>query len=277
MLGTIALDIDGTITAERHRLPRGVVAYLSQLAHMGWRFVFITGRTFSWGYSVLKELDFPYYLAVQNGAIILEMPSRTILCKQYLDKGVFEAMDEICRHEKTDYVLYGGVEYGDICYFRPEFFSKNMLTYVQQRTAAIKENWHPVSSYEDIDISEFPSIKCFGDQESALRISEKIQVLGLCAPPIRDPFDENYFVVQATHSKICKGQALQDLSRLFPEGLGKVVAAGDDLNDITMLAAADIKVVMATAPPEMLQLADIVAPPASEEGIIEGLRQALQK
>jgi hydroxymethylpyrimidine pyrophosphatase-like HAD family hydrolase len=150
------------------------------------------------------------------------------------------------------------------------------LSYVNQRTASLKECWHPVSSYANLAISEFPSIKCFGNESSAFRISESIRLsLGLCASPIRDPYDENYFVIQATHPKICKGQALKDLSTLLG-GLGKLIAAGDDLNDISMLASADIKIVMATAPSEMLKMADIVAPPASEEGIISGLKQALE-
>ena len=57
---------------------------------------------------------------------------------------------------------------------------------------------------------------------------------------------------------------------------GIVIAAGDDYNDITMLKSADITVVMSTAPTEILALADIVAPPAVEMGIIEGLGKAVK-
>ena len=56
---------------------------------------------------------------------------------------------------------------------------------------------------------------------------------------------------------------------------GKVIAAGDDYNDEPMLEAADIKVVMATAPADLLSKADIIAPAASEDGIICGLEAAI--
>lgn len=275
--GTIALDIDGTITAEKHALSAGVAAYLGTLSQLGWRIVFITGRPFSWAYPMLQPLDFPYHLAVQNGAIILEMPSRTVVAKKYLDNAIFSKMDEVCRKEASDFVIYGGFEYDDICYFRPSRFSKELLQYVQQRTAALGEHWVSVDSYAEIGLSGFPSVKCFGDQVSAERISENIKLaLGLNAPPIRDPFNESFFVVQATHPQVCKGQALGDLARQVG-GLGRLIAAGDDLNDRTMLAMADVKVVMATAPAALLQMADIIAPPASEEGIISGLQKALMK
>jgi hydroxymethylpyrimidine pyrophosphatase-like HAD family hydrolase len=56
---------------------------------------------------------------------------------------------------------------------------------------------------------------------------------------------------------------------------GKVIAAGDDYNDESMLKVADVKVVMATAPQDLLLKADVVAPAASEEGIIAGLEAAI--
>jgi hydroxymethylpyrimidine pyrophosphatase-like HAD family hydrolase len=44
-----------------------------------------------------------------------------------------------------------------------------------------------------------------------------------------------------------------------------------------MLAIANLKVVMATAPEDMLLNADVVAPPAEHLGIIEGLMKAIEK
>lgn len=128
-----------------------------------------------------------------------------------------------------------------------------------------------------MELKEFPSLKCFGFHSSAVDLARKIETqLGLHVPLIRDPFDESYYVVQATHPQISKGQALKDFVQLNKNG-GKIIAAGDDYNDRSMFAVADIAVVMATAPQEMLMEADIIAPPASEEGIIVGLEAAIKE
>lgn len=276
MKGIIALDIDGTITVEHHSLPIAVANYLASLVNSGWQIVFITGRTFGWGYKVLKTLPFKYYFAVQNGAIILEMPTRKVISKRYLERSVIPKMDEVCRDEPSDYVIYAGFEYNDVCYYRPRRFSRELSNYLKRRTAQLKETWFPVDVFEEMPLDAFASVKCFGQQPSAKRLAEKIeQHLGLHVPLIRDPFDEDYFIAQATHPLISKGKALEDL--IVKAGLkGIVIAAGDDRNDLSMLAAADIKVVMATAPEEILQLADIIAPPAFSEGIIKGLEQAIK-
>jgi hydroxymethylpyrimidine pyrophosphatase-like HAD family hydrolase len=44
-----------------------------------------------------------------------------------------------------------------------------------------------------------------------------------------------------------------------------------------MLASADISVVMATAPSDMLAKADVIAPPAIHHGLIAGLKEAIQR
>jgi hypothetical protein len=55
-----------------------------------------------------------------------------------------------------------------------------------------------------------------------------------------------------------------------------VAAAGDHLNDLELLEAADISITMRDAPEELLEVADFILPPASEEGfsnILDILRE----
>jgi HAD superfamily hydrolase (TIGR01484 family) len=274
MRGTIALDIDGTLT-DSHHLPPNVIVYLKSLIDCGWRLVFITGRTFQSGFKTLENLPFTYYFAVQNGAIILEMPSKRVLSKKYLDRSIVKEMEAICRDEPSDFVVYSGFENQDQCYYRPEKFSPDLLDYLNRRKTTFEEVWHPLESFEQLPLDFFPSVKCFGLYPSAMSLTERIENnLGLHVPLIRDPFNMEYFVVQATHAKISKGQALEDVIAATGER-GKVIAAGDDYNDESMLKVADVKVVMATAPQDLLLKADVVAPAASEEGIIAGLEAAI--
>lgn len=275
--GIIALDIDGTITVEHHSLPAAVSQYLASLVRNGWQLVFITGRTFGWGYEVLESLQFPYYFAVQNGAIILEMPRRRIVSKRYLERSIIPKMEEVCQGEPTDFVVYSGYEYEDACYYRPNRFSEELVSYLNRRKTQLKEQWYPVNTFDEMPLESFASVKCFGNYDSLMQLANKIENnLGLHVPLIRDPFDPGYYIAQATHPLVNKGRALQDLMSVIGKA-NRIIAAGDDLNDRSMLAIADTKIVMANAPQAILEMADIVAPPASEQGIIVGLEQALKR
>ena len=100
--------------------------------------------------------------------------------------------------------------------------------------------------------------------------------MDLHVPPVKDPFKEGYFVAQATHPLVNKGQALQSFKSAIAAFPPLVIAAGDDENDRSLLAVADVKIVMGSAPYSLLKIADIVAPPATEDGIIAGLETALR-
>lgn len=275
--GIVALDIDGTLTADAHDLDPAVIEFLSKLAQENWKFIFLTGRPFQWGSQTLKSLPFPYALAVQNGALLLEMPSKNILSRKYLTSAILSEIEDICQEQKSDFVIYSGLENDDWCYYRPDRFSSSILEYVLQRTAFLGEKWQPLQSFSQLPVSRFSSIKFFAEEKQAFILSQRIEKgLGLHAPPNRDPFNPEYFVIQATHADATKGQVLGEFKRLMcPKDL--VIAAGDDFNDISMLQVADIKIVMANAPSDVLKIADIIAPPATELGIIHGLAEAINR
>ena len=100
-------------------------------------------------------------------------------------------------------------------------------------------------------------------------------MLGLHVPVIKDPFSSEYHVVQATHPDVTKGKALFDLIvRLGAQET--IIAAGDDLNDISMFEAASVCIAMEDAPEELKLMANIIAPSAKEQGIIIGLQKAIK-
>jgi hydroxymethylpyrimidine pyrophosphatase-like HAD family hydrolase len=128
-----------------------------------------------------------------------------------------------------------------------------------------------------LDIDQFSSIKCFGSYESMKRVAQQMELeLQLHAPVIRDPFSDSYFVAQGIHKEASKGFALKTMKALLGyEGI--TIAAGDDINDQSMFNEADISIAMSGAPPELIKLANIIAPPAAAKGILTALSKALLK
>lgn len=274
--GLIALDIDGTITTQLLSMPPRVASFLENIDHDQWQVIFLTGRGFNFAYQVLQVLKFPYFIGVQNGAITLEMPKREVVQKRYLTASVFGQMNEICHSRQTDYVIYSGYLNEDKVYYRKTYFSPEQIRYMMTRSKAFKENWIEVEDYEALPVHEYASLKCFGDHVLATELSQEIEnKIGLHAPLIKDPFEANRYIAQATHAEVTKGVAVRDMrERLMLDG--PVIVAGDDFNDLSLFEVGDIKVAMGNAPKVLLDQATIVAPPASQEGIIVGLTQAIR-
>jgi Cof subfamily protein (haloacid dehalogenase superfamily) len=277
MKGTIALDIDGTVTASHTSISQETIACLTELSKAGWDIAFITGRPFFHCVQILQPITFPFYVAPQNGAILIKMPERQILKKRYLTKDILPVMDEICDEEGTDYAVYSGMENHDSVFFRANRFSSEMVEYLTRRTREFIEDWQRVASFERLGQPEFASVKCFTLAGEGERLAEKMRKrLSLNVPVIIDPFDANYRVLQGTRSDVTKGQAVRDLLQLRNSYNLPVIAAGDDNNDIPLLEAATHPIVMASAPKAMHALACMIAPPATEQGLVTALEQVIE-
>ena len=275
--GLIALDIDGTVTAVRDHLQSAVVDYLAELARAGWQIYFITGRTFHWSYTLLKDLPFPYLLGVHNGAFVASMPQRDVLFQSYLKKAEVVRIEAILQRYGSAGVIYTGPQGAERTYICPGVLPPERLEYLHKRRAFVQEEWIEVDSIEAIAENDFLAVRCLETREVARDISRAItDELSLPCPLMMDSCSQTYALVQVTQKEVTKGSAINHvLPRL---GItGPIIAAGDDHNDIALLESADIKVAMQTAPPELLKLADVVAPPASECGIIQGLKEAIAR
>jgi Cof subfamily protein (haloacid dehalogenase superfamily) len=275
-IGWIALDIDGTITDDTHHAPKEVIEFLHSLEKKGWELIFITGRTFSYGYRVVKEFNFPFYLAVQNGADILYMPHKELVSRHYLSKQVIPVLENSYRGEKQDFIVYAGYERGDFCYYRPEKFDPAYIEHLHKIMALSPEPWRAVKNYEFDNTLSFPLAKCLGTKEAMERINGLLQAVpGISATLIRDPLEEGIYLILVTSEQATKGNALQTVMEVIGDG-GPIIAAGDDLNDISMLQNADVKIVMSSAPAEMHSMATILASHGEQHGIIHALTQATQ-
>jgi hydroxymethylpyrimidine pyrophosphatase-like HAD family hydrolase len=131
-----------------------------------------------------------------------------------------------------------------------------------------------VDNFIFADGQTFPLVKCLGRKTEMEKIASEIQAVSRVAcTTIRCPLDpDRVYLNLVTHERATKGKALLRAMEEFAE-TGTVIAAGDDLNDLSMLQVADFKIVMQNAPIEMHSLAHFVAKKGNELGIIEALEK----
>jgi len=268
----ICLDIDGTITDDKYSVPKEICDYLKDLSKKGLTIFFETGRDSSFALRALSEMNFPYYLACQNGSVVLSMPEKKILTKTYMKRDILPFLEEAYKELNLDYLIYAGCEKGDFCYYRRDKFSDEYLQYLddlQQRQEAL---WENVKSFDGIEA--FPLIKGFGPLKVMEIVKEDLSKhLSLRVSLNKDPFKKNFRLLLITDSQASKGNALLFLKEKLKKN--HVIAAGDDNNDKTMIEQADYKIVINTAPERLKEKADKIALPPSENGIIHALKEVL--
>lgn len=263
-MGIIALDIDGTVTGVSHAMPAEVEQFLAAQVKEGWEIVFITGRTFDYGFEVLKECTFSYYYASFNGAQLMRMPEREVVRRHEADGALVPLIVKACATEGTDPQLHGV----ERAVWRPHKLIEADRLYLEERLARSGEKWEGVKEFAN---EPFLYAKMFAPRAALERIAERLGAAPLVCSVIQDPLRPMQAVMLITAAGATKGAALRDVRKLVG---GVAIAAGDDFNDVSMLEEADVSIAMRTGPQLVREMADIVAPPSTENGIIEGIEKA---
>lgn len=274
--GLIAIDIDGTLTAVRDQLSPDTIQFLQELVAQDWKLLFVTGRTLDWADKLLQALPFAYTLSVYNGAYTVERPHNTVIKKRYLAFDQAFRVMTLLKDEDVGMAFYGPADRDQRSFLYRHHASLVLATHLKARARAVQENWKEILSLSELPLDYFSAMRLFCLPNIAKKYSFAIEdTLHLTAPMMKDSYDDSFAVVQVTHKEVSKGQAMQSVMTHLGN-IPLVIACGDDHNDISMLEKADVAVVMATAPVEVLRLAHIVAPPAKDNGIIQGLTNAIK-
>jgi len=277
MRGVIALDIDGTITDKDHLISDEVADFFKELHENGWTFLFLTGRPLSFAMRTLPKLSFSYYLGVQNGSVLFEMPEKKEVERFYLSKDLIEILDKLHSEFEEDFLIYSGYEKGDVCYFRKKRFSSEMLEYLEKVEKLSDAPWISLDSFDLIDQDSFPLIKCLGSFEAMERLEKKLEGLeGTETCLIKDPLSKTLYLVLITRKEADKGKAAQAMMEKFSLS-GPLITGGNDNNDLTLLGVGDEKIAIQGSPQKLLDLATIIAPPSEEGGIIDGIKTAIER
>jgi hypothetical protein len=105
-------------------------------------------------------------------------------------------------------------------------------------------------------------------------IYREVAALGLATGAATSPLAPGMTFVNVTSPQADKGQALVWVAGYLGCGLDEVVAVGDGMNDLSMLAVAGTAVAMGQAPLEVRQAAHVLVPEVEADGVGHALRAA---
>lgn len=269
----LALDIDGTLSYDKKTIPPNLIRYLTDLSFKGWKVLFLTGRTFALAEPILRECHFPYLLGVQNGVILLEMPAKKLIAATYITKSYLAIIENIIREFPLDFMIYEGVENGDIAYYRPHLLPKDICEHIRSVLATKPGIWKEVQEYNLQDIQYIAMLKVYGKPEALLPLKKKLNSLDLTVTMVRDSFSNKYHLLQITHKHASKLAALDIVSK----NNDLIIAAGDDHNDMDMLKRATLSIAPESAEKAIQQVASLITGPLEEKGLYIALKTAIKR
>jgi len=263
MIRAVFLDLDGTLVGAENCVSPTVRSAVRQVREAGCEVVLCTGRSRITTEPVADQLGFRGYAVMSNGAVVMDLQSREVLCRNRMPIGsAVRAIQALMAEGAAPNVYEDAVESARILY-HPEF---PVDVYDPDRYLAWPEMGESLP-FAPVCVSSY------GPEEILRPIADR-----LAADPVPGTFVEQagthaVWCLEVHHEQSGKCNGLQRVADRLGLQREEILAVGDHINDLKMLEFAGIGVAMGNAIPEIRAAADYVTGTLQEDGVAQALER----
>jgi Cof subfamily protein (haloacid dehalogenase superfamily) len=250
----LVLDIDGTLVAEDKVVPPGVVKAIHAAQVRGVRVCLATGRQWTSARRFIDAVAADPPVIAYNGALLYDFQSdRTLWVRRLSLEDAHRILPVLREFPKTSPLVF----------VRNKVFADKLTPFVELYG---RRDAHPVEIVPDLAqlLSEPPmKFLVVGEPPDLERLSGALSALG---SPVNQVKSQREYL-EILPPGIDKGVALRELAKAVDIPLERVVAVGDNMNDLTMIQTAGWGIAVEGGPSPLIAAAKGTCPPPEQEGV----------
>lgn len=246
----IALDIDGTLLNSRWDVSEANRAAIAEATRRGIEVALVTGRRYDFALLVVRQIDSPLTMIVNNGALVRSNDGTTHL-RHLLPKEIARQVLQATKPWRdgtavvfdrplANQVILEAIDWEDPT--RGGYYKRNREFLAEANPLESCLNEDPIQ------------VMFTGPLEPMRQIESTLRGV-----PFRDHFslavtvyeDRDFSMLDVIHPAASKGAALAEWAALRGIARKEILAIGDNHNDLEMLSFAGIPVVMGNSVPEL--------------------------
>ncbi len=252
----IALDVDGTLFNSKREITEPVKAAIAAAQAKGVYVTISTGRGFESAKHAAEQINAGPYIINYGGAQITDAKTGLIVSLSTIPPDLLKEAIEFARAIKLHIHVY---DHEGAFYYDAE---NEHARYYAERSSLKGKAVGDILAYS----WETPKSLCVGDSSEIKRaIAQFTEHFG---DRLRiSTSDPRYLEINAPGTN--KAEALKKLEALLNVKREEIIAVGDDLIDLEMIAYAGLGVCMANGADAVKAVADYIAPGNDEDGVAD--------
>ncbi len=264
-------DLDGTLMQPGAYLSDKTIDLLNRSIADGKLFTIATARTPATVSNIIKDVNMNIPGIVMTGAAIWNPATNRYSNQKYMNPQGVEKLVETYRSMNFPIFLFTLDDELINIYHIGGKLNKLEQDFMDERINSPYKRFHISEDGTEILPADFSkTILFYGMQPTELAETTYARTCGIegCRPQFyHDFYGPTIGIVEAFSTEATKANAVAHMKQLT--GADRVVAFGDNLNDIPMLKAADVAVAVDNALPEVKEIADIIIAPNTEDSVAE--------
>ncbi len=257
-------DMDGTLLAPGARLTPKTVEILQRLMEKGGYFTAATARTLI-GLNMLdlSGVDWTVPFVLGNGSMLYDVVRRRVVETLDIAPETIRRILDICESYGKTPMLYQ-VHGHEVQGVTTGVTSEGERSFMEVRNARFPDCIRIVPAYEPENGGFYFSMQDTRERMDSLAAA-LAGIPGVQTVVYRDVYMENNWFMEIFHAAAGKDVSMKALKDRL--GADRVVAFGDNLNDLPMLRAADVACVVANGLPEVKAQADEIVGANDADGV----------
>ena len=276
----VAVDVDATLLRRDGTISPRTRRALGEAIENGLTLAIATGRRRRSAQPILERLALPHYLVASQGAVVWR--NDEIVAHAHLPRESARGALEIIESLGMQAVMFANAAQPETIWVAGDWRANERLaTYAQRNRELIKDIVDEALEHDPIQIVVMDSMERLERLNEALTghapPPPSVDPPAQDAPLWRVIFSKSQFTtggaIEVVGPGTSKAAALESVCELIACTSHEVIAFGDQVNDLEMLAFAGLGVCMANGTPDAKAAADRVCPSNDEDGIAVTLEE----
>lgn len=263
-------DLDGTLLDKNAELPETSCKILGRLISDGLNFTVATARTIASAGKILSGLDLRLPMILMNGVLIYDPIKKEYEVVNRLPEESAEKILEMRSRLDISPFMYT-MKNNEMHTYFDRLANSAMEDFYAERTKKYYKTFTQADKLENIrdDIIYF----CFIDKKERLQpLYDEISADSSVGMTFyHDIYSDDMWYLEVFSAAASKEAGVRYLREKYR--FDRITAFGDNLNDLPMFAAADVKIAVKNAAAELLAGCDRVIGSNSENGVAKYLEE----
>lgn len=270
-------DLDGTLLDGNRKVSRASATILNECISEGALFSIATARTPATVSRLLADVDCRVPLIVMTGAAIWDSKENRYIHASFHDEAVARRLVDTYRRKKLSTFIYTLGEDNVIHIYHLGDMSDNEQTFVDERLDTPFKAFHIPESGESVlpdDLSRVLLFYSMRPTEEVRQVHDEIKNwTDIRAVFYHDMYGEEVALMEVFGPEASKANAVKILSEIV--GADKIVAYGDNINDIPILEIADESVAVGNAVDSVKAVADRIIGSNTADSVANDIKSQL--
>ncbi len=257
-------DLDGTFLNSNGEISTVSAGIISDLVAKGVMFTVATARTHATVMQMFRDIPLTCPLVLMNGVTVYDPLKKKIISCNAISTDLGNRIIKELRDRDIDPMLYfQNGDTLDIYYSR--IANDYQKEYVADRTDCVGKRFIKVDTPVEIEGKKLIYIVCLDYYENLKDAYDAIEALGDAHCMFyRDNYSDMYFL-EIISKEVSKGSSAQAVKKLV--GAERMIAFGDNLNDIPLFEASDECYAVSNAQEKLKEIATGVIGSNDEDAV----------